>query len=131
MKKWLRRISMLQLLIFLSVLLGNAQETSLSGKVSSKDGNPLPGVTVVVKGTSTGTITDSNGHFVLKSIAGSKTLVFSFIGMKSKEVPITTSTGYNVVLDEDTYNLEEVVAIGYGTVKKIRPYRIYCFCKKR
>ncbi len=118
MKKWLKRISMLQLLIFFSVLLVNAQETTLSGKVSSKDGNPLPGVTVVVKNTSTGTITDSDGHFVLKSVAGSKTLVFSFIGMKSKEVPITTSTGYNVILDEDTYNLEEVVAIGYGTMKK-------------
>ena len=118
MKKWVKRISMFQLLIYFSVLLVNAQETSLSGKVSSKDGNPLPGVTVVVKGTSTGTITDSDGHFVLKSIVGSKTLVFSFIGMKSKEVPITTSTGYNIILDEDTYNLEEVVAIGYGTMKK-------------
>lgn len=117
MKKWVKKISMIQLLIYFSVLLVNAQETSLSGKVSSKDGNPLPGVTVVVKGTSNGTITDSDGHFVLKSIVGSKTLVFSFIGMKSKEVS-SNSTSYSVILDEDTYNLEEVVAIGYGTVKK-------------
>jgi len=118
MKKWLRKISMIQLLIYFSVLLVNAQGTSLSGKVSSKDGNPIPGVTVVVKGTSTGTITDSDGHFAIKSIVGSKALVFSFVGMKSKEVPITGSISYNVILEEDSYNLEEVVAIGYGTVKK-------------
>lgn len=119
MKKWLRKISMIQLLIYFSVLLVNAQEASLSGKVSSKDGNPIPGVTVILKGTTNGTITDSDGHFVLKSIVGSKMLVFSFIGMKSKEVPITAaSSSYSVILDEDTYNLEEVVVIGYGSVKK-------------
>lgn len=118
MKKWVRKITMISLLILLSVMLVNAQETTLSGKVSSKDGNPIPGVTIVVKGTSTGTITDSDGHFTIKSPFDSKTLVFSFIGMKSKEVPITTSTNYNVILDEDTYSLDEVVAIGYGTVKK-------------
>jgi TonB-linked SusC/RagA family outer membrane protein len=118
MKKWLRKITMSQLLILLSVMLVNAQETTLSGKVSSKDGNPIPGVTIVVKGTSTGTITDLEGHFTIKSPFDSKTLVFSFIGMKSKEVPITTSASYNVIMDEDTYSLDEVVAIGYGTVKK-------------
>lgn len=118
MKKWLRKILIIQFLICLSVWLVNAQETSLSGKVTSNDGKPIPGVTVVLKGTSTGTITDSDGRFILKSPASSKTLVFSFIGMKSQEVSITNSTIYNVVLEEDTYNLEEVVAVAYGTIKK-------------
>ena len=118
MKKWLRKFIMIQFLILFSVWIVNAQDTSLSGKVSAIDGNPIPGVTVTVKGKSTGTITDSAGHFTLKLIAGSKTLVFSFVGMKTQEVPITNSTVYDVVLEEDTYNLEEVVAVGYGTVKK-------------
>lgn len=118
MKKWLQKTFMIQLLIVLSVWIVNAQEISLSGKVSSKDGNSIPGVTVVVKSTSIGTITDSDGRFSLKLPAKSKTLVFSFVGMKSQEVPIAASTSYNVVLEEDTYNLDEVVAVGYGTMKK-------------
>ncbi|MEI6140152.1 MAG: TonB-dependent receptor [Mariniphaga sp.] len=118
MKKRFREIVMFQLLIFLSVCLVNAQEGSLSGRVTSKDGNPVPGASVVVKGTSIGVVTDSNGLFNLKSTTGSKTLVVSFIGMKTKEIEITSSSKYNVVLEEDTYNLEEVVAIGYGTTKK-------------
>lgn len=118
MKKWLRKLIMIQFLILFSAWIVNAQGNSISGKVSSKDGNPIPGVTVIAKGTSIGTITDSDGRFTLKLIAGSKTLVFSFVGMKTQEIPITNSTVYNVVLEEDTYNLEEVVAVGYGTVKK-------------
>lgn len=103
---------------FLSIWGVNAQEASLSGKVSMQDGSPVPGVTVVIKGTLIGTITDSDGQFQIKSPADSKTLVFSFVGMKTKEVPITSSTSYTVTLEEDVYNLEEVVAIGYGTIKK-------------
>ena len=118
MKKWLRKFIMVQSLIFLSAWIVNAQETSISGKVSSKDGSPIPGVTVVAKGTSIGVITDLDGNFSIMPPATSKILVFSFVGMKSQEVPVTTSTVYNVVLEEDIYNLEEVVAVGYGTMKK-------------
>lgn len=118
MKKWLRKVTIIQLLILLSVSWVNAQEVSISGKVSSKDGNPVPGVSVVVKGTTVGILTDSDGHYTLKVPTGSKTLVFRFVGMKAQEVPITASSVYNVELEEDTYNLEEVVAVGYGAMKK-------------
>jgi len=118
MKNWLRKIVLIQMLIVLSVLWANAQEITLSGKVTQIDGNEIPGVTIVVKGTNLGTITDADGRFMLKAPAGSKTLVFSFVGMKTKEVEITSSLVYNVELEADVYNLEEVVAIGYGTMKK-------------
>jgi len=118
MKKWLAKIVLFQLLILLSVGLVNAQERFLSGKVTSKDGSPIPGAAVIVKGTSVGVVTDSDGLFSVKSPTGSKTLIFSFVGMKTIEIEISSSSKYMVVLDEDTYNLEEVVAIGYGTVRK-------------
>ena len=117
MRKRLKGV-FISLLFFSSVFLVNAQEITLTGQVTLDDGNPVPGVTVMVKGTSIGTVTDINGKFSLKSPTGSKTMVFSFVGMKTKEVEITSSSVYNVVLEEDVYNLEEVVAIGYGTMKK-------------
>jgi TonB-dependent starch-binding outer membrane protein SusC len=118
MKKWLRKLNLIQLIVIMSVGLVNAQEIVLSGIISSKDGIPIPGVSVVIKGTSTGALSDANGHFSLKSPSGSQTIVFSFVGMKTQELPISKTTTYNVIMEEDTYNLEEVVAIGYGTVKK-------------
>jgi len=118
MKKWLRKITLIQLVILLSVWFVNAQETTLSGKVSSKDGSPIPGVSIVIKGSTVGTLSDSNGHFSLKSPSEAKTIIFSFVGMKTQELPVTKAANYNVVLEEDTYNLEEVVAVGYGTMKK-------------
>jgi len=118
MKKRLIKFVALQLLILLPVLYVHAQEISIGGKVSAIDNNPIAGVTVVVDGTSVGTITDSDGYFSLRIPADSKKLIFSFIGMKTKAVPVTASTNYNILLEEDTYSLEEVVAIGYGTIKK-------------
>ncbi|MDD3895369.1 MAG: carboxypeptidase-like regulatory domain-containing protein [Syntrophomonadaceae bacterium] len=118
MKKRSIKFVVLQLLIILPVLYVHAQETSIGGKVSSIDNHPIAGVTVVIDGTLVGTVTDADGRFSLKIPADSKKLVFSFIGMKSKEVLITSSTNYNVMLEEDTYSLEEVVAVGYGTMKK-------------
>lgn len=113
-----KRLIMVFISLLLSAFLVNAQEINLSGKVTQSDGNSVPGVSVAIKGTSLGTVTNIDGQFSLKSPVGSKTLVFSFVGMKTKEVEITSSLVYNVVLEEDVYNLEEVVAIGYGTMKK-------------
>ncbi len=118
MKKWLRKFTLIQLLIFLSVWIVNAQETSLSGKVSSKDRTPLPGVTVIVKGTSKGVITDANGNFTLPNVSFDATLVFSFVGMTSLEVKVAGKTYINVTMIDEIVSIEEVVAIGYGTVKK-------------
>uniref|UniRef100_UPI003217C2BC SusC/RagA family TonB-linked outer membrane protein n=1 Tax=uncultured Draconibacterium sp. TaxID=1573823 RepID=UPI003217C2BC len=118
MKKWLKRITAFQLLLFLSCWIASGQQTIITGKVTMVSGESLPGVSVIVKGTSVGTITDTNGNFSLNIFEEAKTLVFTFIGMKTKEVNITSSAKYNIVLEEDVYNLEEVVAIGYGTMKK-------------
>lgn len=90
---------------------------SVSGKVTSKDGYPIPGVTVVVKGTNTGTITTAEGTYRLTNLPGNAILLFSFVGMKGQEIPVDRDV-INIVLEEETIGLEEVVAIGYGTVKK-------------
>ncbi len=117
MKKRLKMVFVCTMFVF-SLFWANAQEMTLTGKVTQVNGEPIPGATVVAKGTSVGTVTDMNGQFTLQVPTDSKFLVCSFIGMKTREIQITTSTSYNVVLEEDVYNLEEVVAIGYGTMKK-------------
>ena len=91
---------------------------TISGKVTDSSGAPLPGVTVVVKGTTTGTITDSNGSYNLKEVPDHATLVFSFVGMKSQEVPVSGKSTIQVEMLEETIGLDEVVAIGYGTKLK-------------
>lgn len=78
----------------------------------------MPGVSTVVKGTTTGTITDADGNFSLQVQADAKTLVFSFVGMVAQEIAITGQTSFKVVMAEDAIGIEEVVAVGYGTMKK-------------
>ena len=85
---------------------------------SSADNQPIPGVTVLVKGTTAGTITDENGKYSLTIPAGGKSLVFSFIGMTTEEVVIGNQSVINVMLRENVVGVDEVVVIGYGTVKK-------------
>ena len=95
------------------------QQSSVRGKITDSSGFPLPGVTVVVKGTTQGTITDANGEYTLTNLPANATLVFSFVGMKSQEVVVGNQTSVNLALQEETIGLEEVVAIGYGTQKKV------------
>jgi TonB-linked SusC/RagA family outer membrane protein len=95
-----------------------AQELTLKGVVTSADdGLPLPGVTVVVKGTTNGTITNFDGIYQL-SVPTDAILQYSFIGMKTQEIPVDGRTEINVVLETETMGLDEVVVIGYGTQKK-------------
>jgi len=94
------------------------QVLNVNGKVVTVDGAPIPGATVVLKGTTTGTITDPDGKFTLGGVPADGTLVFSFVGMKTQEVVVSGQTYFDVVLKEDAIGLEEVVAIGYGAVKK-------------
>ena len=94
------------------------QKKQLSGTVKDSKGLPLPGASVLVKGTTIGTITDIDGNFRLSAPTDAKTLVFSFIGMKSQELPIAGGTAFNVMLAEENVGLEEVVAVGYGVQKK-------------
>lgn len=91
----------------------------VSGKVtSSADQKSIPGVTVMVKETTVGTITDQEGNYSLTIPEGGKILVFSFMGMTTQEVPIDNQSVINVSLSENVLAVEEVVVIGYGTVKK-------------
>ncbi|MFK8303128.1 SusC/RagA family TonB-linked outer membrane protein [Capnocytophaga stomatis] len=89
----------------------------VTGTVSDDSGMPLPGVSVIVKGTTKGTSTDFNGKFELKDIPQGATLEFSFIGFKTIDVRVTGNT-VNVKMQEETEELDEIVVIGYGTQKK-------------
>jgi TonB-linked SusC/RagA family outer membrane protein len=94
------------------------QQKSISGKVIDSSGFSLPGVSVVVKGTTTGTITDVDGKYSLPNIMSGSTLLFSFVGMKTQEVVVGNNQTINVTLIEDAIGIEEVVAVGYGTMRK-------------
>jgi len=95
------------------------QQKTVTGKVTDNGGFPLPGVTVLVKGTTQGTVTSPDGVFTISDLPENATLVFSFVGMYTQEIVVGTQTSINVVLEEETIGLEEVVAIGYGTQKKV------------
>ncbi len=95
------------------------QQKSVSGKVTDSSGGALPGVTVVVKGTTNGTITNANGNYSLSNIPANAILQFSFVGMKTQDIAVGNKTTINVTLAEETVGIEEIVAIGYGTQKKI------------
>lgn len=96
------------------------QPKVISGKVTDSAGVPLPGVSVLIKGTANGTITDANGNYSLSNIPNDAILQFSFVGMKLREVAVAGKTAVNVEMAEETIGLDEVVAIGYGTQKSSR-----------
>ncbi len=94
------------------------QKKTIKGKVTDENGESLPGVTVFIKGTTYGTITDVDGNYSLEIPDDAEVLVFSFVGMKSQEIAIVGQTQIDVILEEETVGLEEVVAIGYAFQKK-------------
>ena len=94
------------------------QNKTVSGKVTDTNGQPLPGVTVLVKGTTQGTVTNSNGTYTIPNISENTTLVFSFVGMKSQEIEVGNQTVVNATMTVDAIGIDEVVAIGYGTQRK-------------
>src|SRR5690606_31065000 len=94
-----------------------AVDVTVTGTVVDEAGEPIPGVTVSVSGTTTGTATDLNGNYSLTVPEGSS-LVFSFIGFVTQTVAIGDRTVEDVVLSEDVQSLEEVVVVGYGVQKK-------------
>lgn len=110
--------------IILSNLEGNSglvtqQQKFISGKVTDSSGSSLPGVSVVVKGTTTGVITDMNGKYSISKVPENATLQFSFVGLKTQEISVGNKSTINVTLDEETVGVEEVVVVGYGTQKKV------------
>jgi len=94
------------------------QQKSVSGKVTDSTGGGLPGVSIVIKGTSVGAITDVDGNYRFANVTPDATLVFSFVGMKSQEVKVGSKAKISVTLEEESIGIDEVVAIGYGTQKK-------------
>ncbi len=94
------------------------QGKKVSGRVTDASGVSLPGVSVVVKGTTIGVITDTDGKYALQNIPENGVLVFSFVGMKAQEIVVGNKGAINITLSEETIGIEEVVAIGYGSVKK-------------
>ncbi|MGQ8335541.1 TonB-dependent receptor [Sunxiuqinia sp. A32] len=101
-----------------NTLTDNDQRSSISGKITDSSGTSLPGVTVVIKGTTNGTITDVDGRYNLNNVQRDATLVLSFVGMKTQEIPVDGRNTIDVVMTEDAIGIEEVVAVGYGIQKK-------------
>ena len=98
-------------------MFGQSNQT-VSGTVTEKStGYPAIGVSVLVKGTTNGTVTSVDGEYSLTNVPSNATLVFSYIGMLTQEITVSGQSVINVLLDDDTQNLEEVVVIGYGTSK--------------
>lgn len=91
----------------------------ITGKVIDENGETLIGVSVMVKGTNMGIVTDVDGNYVLNNVPENATLVFSFVGMSSQEILVGNQTNINVTMKEESIGLEEVVAIGYGTRRKV------------
>jgi hypothetical protein len=92
----------------------NNASGQVHGRVTDASYQPLPGVSILIKGTTIGTITDADGNFSITMPANASTLMFSYIGYLAQEVPVTSET-VNVQLIEDIVGLEEVVVVGYGT----------------
>jgi len=90
------------------------QQKEIAGSVRDKSGQGLPGATIIIKGTTIGITTDSEGKFRFKVPTDSKILVFSFVGMKSQEIIMAGKSTFDITLEDETVGLEEVVAVGYG-----------------
>ncbi len=108
------------LAILILVISGSVQAQSqvITGKVSDELGNDLPGVNILVKGTNIGSTTDANGSFTLEVKDPSGTLIASFIGYLTQEVPLSNRTRVSITLQPDVQQLSEVVVVGYGTQEK-------------
>jgi hypothetical protein len=117
MMKMLRYFSVLALMFGFSITLA-AQDRTVTGRVTSADdGSAIPGVNIVVKGTTSGATTDGSGRYSIMAPPNA-TLVFSFIGLQAQEVAVGNRTNIDVRLVSDVTGLGEVVVVGYGTQQK-------------
>lgn len=107
------------ILLFIGTLASHAQTRMITGTVtSSEDEMPIPGVSISVKGTTLGTVTDLNGEFSIDVPEEAQTLVFSFIGMGTREINITSGNTFNVVMSPDILGIDEVMVVAYGTTSR-------------
>lgn len=111
-------ISSLALLILTVIFMSADNRTIITGKVTNDQGAALTGVSVLVKNTTRGTVTDRNGEYHIPVFDTDKMLVFAYIGMKTKEIKIGTSSVINVVMENDDVSLDEIVVVGYGERKR-------------
>lgn len=115
----MRKLTLMLITMLVFGFSAMAQSGSVSGTViSGDDGLPIPGVTVLIKGTFNGTTTDIDGKYTIPDVPMDSTLVFSFVGMESREIKYTGQPTIDVTLKSAAVGLDEVVVIGYGTVKK-------------
>ena len=94
------------------------QDASVSGKVSDPSGESVPGVNILEKGTSNGTVTDMDGNFLINLTNPQATLVFSFIGFATQEIAVNGRSTIDVAFAEGATSLDEVVVVGYGTLRE-------------
>jgi len=94
-------------------------QSQVTGMITDGQGNPLAGVTVIVKGTTIGTLSDASGRYVLNNVPPNSVLVFSFVGSATQEISLDGRSALDVSMKEETFGLEEVVVIGYGTQRKV------------
>ena len=99
-------------------MMNSQQGNKVTGKVIDASGMALPGVSIVVKGTANGTITNVDGDYSLSNVPTNGTIIFSFVGMKMEEVPVGNKSVINLTMTEESIGLDEVVAVGYGTAKR-------------
>jgi len=118
LKNLFKSTAMLVLLFIWGISTAMAQSGTVQGTiVDASDGSPLPGATVQVKGTSSGTVTDINGKYSIQ-VNGTAILIFSYVGYQTQEISVKPNTTVNIKLKPSAANLNELVVIGYGTVKK-------------
>ncbi|WP_217606740.1 TonB-dependent receptor [Chitinophaga sp. GbtcB8] len=112
-----KKFTLLMAFLLLAVLYAGAQDLAIKGHVQDQQGNPLPGVSISIKNTSKGAITQPDGNFSIQA-AASDVLVFSYIGFVAQEVPVNNQTTVNITLQDQNKQLNEVVVVGYGTQRK-------------
>ena len=112
------KIRGLRLVVFLSLISFTAfAQNTVTGTVTDESG-PLPGVSILLKGTSNGVVTDFDGNYTIENIPADGVLVFSFVGFKTKEIPVNNQTEISTTLDIDVSTLDEIVVVGYGKMKR-------------
>jgi TonB-linked SusC/RagA family outer membrane protein len=95
------------------------QQKTITGKVTDTNGEPIIGATILIKGTSHGTVTDMDGNYTLQNVPEDAILQFSYVGMETQEIPVRGKTVINVTMKEAAELLEEVIVVGYGVQKKV------------
>jgi TonB-dependent starch-binding outer membrane protein SusC len=94
------------------------QSKSITGTITDDQGQPLPGVTIVIPNTTIGTVSGNDGTFTLKVPYDTEALSFSFVGFKTQEVQLENRTSLNIQMEQDVIGLDEIIAVGYGTMKR-------------